>query len=255
MLSGYVAFVKKEFMENSRTFKLLILFSVFFIFGMMGPLTAKLTPEIIKTFATDEITFTLPEPSAVDSYIQFFKNVGQMGLLVLVLIFGGTLTNEYTKGTLINVLTKGLSRRTIIFAKFTAASILWTLTMLISIVTTFGYTKYLFPEDTVYHLIPAVACLWLFGVFLLAVIIFASTLVNSNYSCLLIVAIIVAALFMINIIPPVRSYNPSLLASQNVAMLAENYDLKDCLKSVVVTLTSIAGLLIASVTLFDKKRI
>ncbi|SEW34679.1 ABC transporter permease [[Clostridium] fimetarium] len=254
-MRGYMAFVKKEFMENTRTYKLLILFAVFLIFGMMGPVIAKLTPELIKSMDLQGIPFTIPVPTAKDSYIQFFKNDGQMGLLILVLIFGGTLTREYTKGTLINVLTKGLPRKTVIFAKYTVGSILWTVSLVLSLLTTYGYTVYLFPNDNVYNIVPSVGCLWIFGLFLLAVIIFASTLVESSYSCLLITALILILLFTINIVPAIVPYNPVLLASGNVSMLEQGYDFSDVIKSLSVTIVAIVGLIWAAVIIFNKKKI
>lgn len=116
-MRGYLAFVKKELLEQVRTYKLLILFLVFFIFGMLSPLMAKLMPEILSQMPMDGITITIPDPTAIDSYSQFFKNLTQMGLIVLVLLFSGTLTTELSKGTLINVLTKGLTRYAVILAK------------------------------------------------------------------------------------------------------------------------------------------
>lgn len=254
-MRGYIAFVKKEFMENTRTYKMLILFTVFFIFGVMSPLMAKLTPEILKSYAVEGMQMTsIPVPTAKDCYMQFFKNNGQMGLLILVLMFGSTLTREYSKGTLINVLTKGLSRKAVIFAKYTVASVLWTLSILISLLTTYGYTVYLFPKDKVYHLIQSVGCLWIFGLFLLAVIMFVSTLVKNGSSCLLLTAIIICALFTINIAPVVVPYNPLFLASCNNDMLAQNYDFT-VVKSVIVTLIAIVGLIGSAVVVFNKKKI
>ena len=254
-MRGYIAFVKKEFMENTRTYKLLILFAVFLIFGMMGPIMAKLTPEILKSIDMQGIPWDIPVPTALDSYKQFFKNDGQMGLLILVLIFGGTLTREYTKGTLINVLTKGLSRKTVIFAKYTVASILWTASLVLSFLTTYGYTVYLFPNEKVDNIVQSVGCLWIFGLFLLAVIIFASTLVESSYSCLLVIALILIVLFTINIVPAVVPYNPILLASENVSMLVQGYDFSDVIKSLSVTLVAIVGLIWAAVVTFNTKKI
>ena len=73
-MNGYLAFMKKEWMEQIRTYKLFILLVVFFIFGMLSPLTAKLMPELLSQFPIEVMTIILPEPSAIDSYTQFFKN-------------------------------------------------------------------------------------------------------------------------------------------------------------------------------------
>ena len=66
-MRGYLAFVKKELLEQVRTYKLLILFLVFFIFGMLSPLMAKLMPEILRQMPMDGITITIPDPTAIDS--------------------------------------------------------------------------------------------------------------------------------------------------------------------------------------------
>lgn len=70
---------------------------------MMSPLAAKLLPQIL---ASEGISITLPDPSAIDSWSQFFKNISQMGLIVTVILFSGVLGTELSKGTLINMLTK-----------------------------------------------------------------------------------------------------------------------------------------------------
>ena len=46
-MRGYLAFVKKEFMEIIRTYKLVVLGAIFLILGIMNPLTAKLTPTLL----------------------------------------------------------------------------------------------------------------------------------------------------------------------------------------------------------------
>lgn len=58
---------------------------------------------------------------AMVSWTQFYKNV-PMALLIFIILFSGILTSEYAKGTLINVLTKGLSRWKVIAAKTISAA-------------------------------------------------------------------------------------------------------------------------------------
>ena len=43
----YIAFMKKEFMENMKNYRFFILFAVFLIFGIMSAPLAKFTPEIL----------------------------------------------------------------------------------------------------------------------------------------------------------------------------------------------------------------
>src|SRR5690554_2518719 len=123
----YIAFLKKEMLESIRTYKLFIMVIVFSLFGVMNPLAAKLTPYLIETLIPEGNMINIPEPTALDSWAQFFKNINQMGLIVTLLIFSGILVNELSKGTLINMLTKGLSRKAVILSKYSSMVIIWTL--------------------------------------------------------------------------------------------------------------------------------
>ncbi len=40
-------FTKKEFVENARTYKVLITLLVFMLFGFINPITAKLMPQLL----------------------------------------------------------------------------------------------------------------------------------------------------------------------------------------------------------------
>lgn len=44
-MRAYVAFIKKEGLELVRTYKLLLMILIFFAFGVMSPLMAKLMPD------------------------------------------------------------------------------------------------------------------------------------------------------------------------------------------------------------------
>jgi len=96
-VKGYFAFLKKEFFEYTKTYKLFIMLMIFIIFGITNPLIAKLMPEIVGSLVTDGVVITLPEPTAYDAWAQFFKNATQMGLFVMVILFSGVLSSELSK--------------------------------------------------------------------------------------------------------------------------------------------------------------
>lgn len=218
-MRGYYAFLKKELLESIRTYKLLILIAVFFIFGMLSPLTAKLMPELLSSFLPEGMTLTIAEPTALDAWMQFFKNTSQMGLILIVILFSGILGTELTRGTLINMLTKGLSRYAVILSKLTAMILLWTVSYTTAFIVTWGYTAYLFPNDALPHLGLSLFCLWLFGTFLMTLLLFAAALVKSSYGALIVTGAVSALLAMVNIAPPAQKYNPLILALNNTALL------------------------------------
>jgi ABC-2 type transport system permease protein len=115
-----VAFFKKEMMEQARSGKLLFLVILFVLFGIMNPAVAKLTPWLLEvmadSLAASGMTVTAVTVSALDSWMQFFKNI-PMALIAFVLMQSSILTREYQSGTLILTLTKGLRRSHVVLAK------------------------------------------------------------------------------------------------------------------------------------------
>ncbi|MEG0329843.1 MAG: ABC transporter permease subunit [Longicatena sp.] len=256
-MNGTIAFIKKEWMEHIRTYKFLIMAIIFIIFGIMSPLFAKLMPEVLKSMSgVNGISLIeIPTPTAIDSYTQFFKNVTQMGLIVLLLVFSGLLSQEISKGTLIPLLTKGLSRTSVILAKYFVALCIWTICYYGAFLITYLYTIFLFPSMVVHHLFISVLCAWLFGAFLLALFLFASSVGRGNYGGLLLSVLFIGLLFILNLIPNVAQYSPLTLISVNVEMLKPTYILSDIFCSFIITIVSSFVLLFSSVLVFKKKKL
>ena len=111
-MRSLLAFTKKEITEQARTGKLLFLGILFVLFGIMNPAVAKLTPWLMEQMADSladmGMNITEVTVTAMDSWVQFFKNI-PMALIAFVLLESSIFTKEYRSGTLILSLTKGLS--------------------------------------------------------------------------------------------------------------------------------------------------
>ncbi|MCH1983195.1 ABC transporter permease subunit [Ruminococcus sp. OA3] len=255
-MTAYTAFVKKEFCEQIRTYKLLVLGLVFLLLGMMNPLTAKFLPELVENFLPAEITMEIPEPTMMDSWIQFFKNVPQMGLFVLVLVFGGSISGELQRGTLIPVLTKGMMRRTVIFSKFTAACLTWTAAYTVCFGVSWLYSAYFWgTEIDMRRLLAAVGMVWLFGILLLSVELLGGILFTGGWGSLLFTGIFIVLQFLLGIIPAAGDYLPVRLVSDNMEMLQSQAVRDGFGISVLITVLTTLLCLGISVLLFNKKHI
>jgi ABC-2 type transport system permease protein len=254
-MRGFVAFTKKEIREGLRTYRYMILIAVFFLFGMMSPLLAKLMPNIFAGIEMQGVQIIMPEPTVLDAYSQFFKNLTQMGILVLLLVFGGMLSNELTKGTLINVLAKGLSRNAVILSKYVAAVLLWTLAYGMAAIVNYGYTEYLFSQTSVINLGFSMLCLWLFGCLILALILLSSTITSGNFGGLILSAISIVMMLLINVFPKLAKYNPITLASKNVALLSGEATVDDLMLTVMITCGLTAASILLSIILFNRKKL
>jgi len=254
-MKGYPAFLKKEFFEYTKTYKIFIVLMIFAVFGITNPLIAKLLPEILENLITDSVTITLPEPTAYDAWTQFFKNATQMGLIVMVILFSGVLSSELSKGTLINLLTKGLSRTAVILSKYTCMVLIWTASIVLCFGLTYGYTLYLFPKDKISNLLFSVFCLWMFGLFLLAALLFSATLTRSSFGCLLITGVIVVICMIINIIPAVHRYNPISLSTDNMGLIMNSIEASSLYRTIMISCLLSLIFVSLSVVIFRKKQL
>ena len=260
-MKNYIIFLKKELFESIKTYKLVIMLAVFLVFGMISPLTAKFTPEILKwamesdpSTAGMDLSGLLTEPAAFDSWVQFFgSNTGQMGLIVLVIVFSGMISSELSRGTLTIMLSKGLSRAAVILSKLTSAVLIWTVSFILSFLTAWGYTAYMF-EDSVPNLFAAVFCLWVFGVFLLALTALMATLTSKGYACMLSVGAVSVVLALLTLIPNTAKYNPSSLIGSPLQFLSGEAAPRRAYPALVVAAIGIAAFTTLAVIIFSKNK-
>ncbi len=254
-MNAYLAFVRKEFTESRRTWRLFLLLTVFLLFGIMNPVIAKITPDLLRTFMPEGVTIKLPEPSAIDSWAQFFKNVSQTGLIVVVIIFSGIMAAEFSGGTLINLLTKGLSRTTVVLAKLTAAVSLWTLAYALCFAVTWVYTLWFWRDSGSLDLFLPVFGLWLFGVLLLVLLVLGGVLFMNTIGSLLLTGGVVVMLTLLNIAPRLQKYNPATLSASNTAVVAGQLAKADFTPAVIVCLIAIAALAAAAVAILNRRQL
>ena len=255
-MRAYTAFTAKELTEFTRTYKLLIIGLVFLLFGIMSPLAAKFMPELLTSFMPEGMQITIADPTALDSWMQFEKNISQIGLFVIVIVMSGMMAGEYSRGTLVNILTKGLPRRTVILSKFTAAVLLWTGAYLVCFGTAYAYTWFYWRKTVnTPGLTEAAFALWLFGVFLVAVTILGGVLVRTPYGTLLFTGLAVVAQFLLNMIPKVEKYNPIQLAAGGTPLLQGQLEAGSLVKPMIVAGACTVGCVVAACAVFHKKKL
>jgi len=253
-MRAFVAFTKKEFVESLRTFRLIVLMAVFVLLGIISPLTAKMMPEILKAVAEAGLVITMPDPVAMDSWAQFYSNVGQMGMLALIITFCGIMANELSRGTLVNLLTKGMKRHVVILSKFLYASVLWTVCYVICFAVCYMYTAFYWPMDGMNHVFLSFFAPWLFGELLLALLIFGGVLFGNFYGSLLSCGGLILVLSLLNIIPAVQKYNPIVLAGDVFNLLNGQKEVADFVPAFIICAAATVLLVAASVAVFNKKK-
>ncbi len=256
-MKTFIAFFKKEFLENLRTSKLLIMGVLFLGFGIMNPAIAKLTPALMEAMsdnlAESGMVVTTVTVDALTSWTQFFKNI-PMALIAFVLIYGSTFTKEYESGTLVLILTKGLARYKVVLAKTLMMLLVWTTGYWFCFGVTYMYNAFYWDNDLAVGLLPASLNWWLFGVMVVSLIVFLSTLSNSHVGVLLCTGGVVFVSYMLSLIPELKNYVPTNLMNTSELMIGK-LEQKNFIETILVTIFIIIVSLATSIPIMNKKQL
>ncbi|MBN5992167.1 ABC transporter permease [Clostridioides difficile] len=247
----YIAFTKKEFKENLRNYKLFSLIILFLIFGISSPISAKFMPDLIAHFApTLKVTAA---PTALDSWTQFFSNISGLGMSLTLIIFCNILSNEYSKGILVIMLTKGLSRSSIVLSKFSVTVIIMTIGFWLSFLFAYGYTMYFWPTANLNHIIFSAFNLWLIGIMYISVLILGCVLFRPAFASVLLVLVATLLLSLISIPKQIAPYTPNFLMSKNIDLISGKVAMPEFIIPIIITVLISIVCLLAAVILFNKK--
>lgn len=253
-MKSLIAFFKKEILECARTGKLTILCILFLLFGIMNPAIAKLIPwlaEIMSdSLAENGMIVTSITIDALTSWTQFFKNI-PIALTVFMLIYSGIFVKEYESGTLILILTKGLSRYKVVLAKFVVMFTIWTIGYWVCFAVTYGYNAYFWDNSIAVGLIPAAIHWWLFGIWVICLMVLFSALCKKYTGVLLGTGGSILAVYLLGLFPKTGRYIPTVLMHNSSLLIgAESADIY--MVAIIITVLVSAASLILSIAIMNK---
>jgi ABC-2 type transport system permease protein len=205
----------KELREQWRTYRFLVIAVVFVAFaGLLSPIMAKLTPELLKSLTTSTgqtISIQLPEPTAADSLAQFLKNLTQIGVIALILVVMGVVALERERGTAATVLSKPVSRLSFLLAKFAALTMTFAASLILAALACWYYTVVLFGslDAGLFLRLSLLAALYLWV--WLAVTFLCSALFKSQIAAGGLAFGVYVASSLLGIVPRLKDYLPGAL--------------------------------------------
>ena len=118
-MTGFTAFVRKEFEEIRKTSRMWVLPGIMLFFGLTSPILAKLTPLLLKSTAGSQpgMTIQIPDPTYVDAYRGFAQNLTQIMIIAVIIATAGIISREVRSGAAALVLVKPVSRGGMVLAK------------------------------------------------------------------------------------------------------------------------------------------
>ncbi len=137
--------LRKEWLAQWRTYRVLVVGVVLTVCGLLSPLLAKYTPELIKLVPEGEaIARIIPPPTLLDAVTQYLKNMSQFGVILALLLAMGAVAQEKEQGTAAMLLVKPVPRGTFLAAKFAALTLTFALGVALAGVAGYYYTLLLF---------------------------------------------------------------------------------------------------------------
>lgn len=256
-MRAFIAFFKKELLESLRSGKLMILAVIFCAVGIMNPAIAKLTPWLFEMLseelAESGIIVGATQVDALTSWTQFFKNI-PIAFIAFIFIYGSVFIKEYDSQTLVLILTKGLARYKVVLAKYSVMLLVWSAGYWLCFGITYLYNDFYWDNSIATGLMPAVLNWWLFGVFVVSLVVLFSVLMSTYGNVLLCTGGVIFASYMLGLLPKVAKYLPTSLMSSGALLIgAEEADkyVFAIIVSVLFSLISVA----LSIPILNKKQI
>ena len=251
------AFLKKEWMETVRSGRLFLLLLIFSLFGIMNPAIAKLTPWMMSVMSESledaGFVMTSVKVDAMTSWTQFYKNI-PLALMIFVLLESSAFTSEYQKGTLIPVVTKGLPRHCVVEAKALMLYLTWSFGYFLSFGITLLYNSFFWDNSVVSHFTMGAVCYWLFGIWVISLLVFFSAVCENSSLVLLGTGSVAAGVYLLGLFPGISRYVPSKLMD-GLGLLQGIYSPEDYVVSIIISCILSVLCFILAVRCFERRKI
>ena len=210
-MTGFSILFRKEWKWQLRTWRLLAVAAVFVITGVSAPLLLHFLPDLIEA-AGEEMVVQVPDFQAADAVNSFLGNLGQFGLIAVILAGMGAISTERSSGTVEMTMCKPVGFAAFVMAKFASLALTLLLALIAGGAGAYAYTAILFgtPDAATF-----IACTALMGAHLtviLALTLLASAVTRSQLVAAVLSLVVVIALAVLGAIPGAKPVLPSGLA-------------------------------------------
>lgn len=242
-----------EWLRLVRTGRLWIIFGVWALFGVLGPLSARYLSEIIERFGGD-VQVQVAEPVPVDGMGQFLANAGQLGVLAVIAVAAGALCFDAKPDWSAFLRTRTGSTRPLVLPRVVWSTIGAIAGLLAGTLLAATLTAILIgtPDVADVALGTALSCLYL--AFVVAVVALAASFVRQAITTVLLAVGALLVLPILQLISPIEPWLPSKLLGAIPALMGDT-PATDLFKAAAVTLVIVPALLAWTIVRLDRREL
>ena len=258
-MANFMILLKKNLVEMIRNKRIIIFSAVFVALSLISAFSAKYLP-VLLDFLLSELgegmgnELFLFEGTVADSYIQLISNFGEIAILLVSIMFAGTIVKEKNKGTYYSLKMNGVKDHQIVLSHFVSQVILVGVSYLVSVAIFVLLNILLFRQ-----IMGLRGCVVLTYMFLLLLVticfsLFASCLCKKSGKAYLLVILSYFVVTFMEIIPYLNKVNPiHLLTISTNLMYIEEYSLSEHLITSFSTIGICVGLITLSLFLVKNR--
>jgi ABC-2 type transport system permease protein len=175
-MNGFVPFIRKEFGETVKTWRLCVLPGFLLFSAVSSPIVTYLMPTLLDQLGTAQqgLSITVSDPTAIQAYLEFLGNLTELTLFALVIAYGGIVSGEVRSGTAALTLAKPLSRAAFVTGKWLSQAVVVVAGTALATLICIGLTQLLFGGGPAARTAVAVALWAAYALMLLAVMVLLS---------------------------------------------------------------------------------
>ena len=218
-MTGFTALLGKELLEIARTWRGWVLFLILLFFAITGAPLALYTPQILASLSeTQALSIALPDPTYLDAYAQWIKNLEQLGIVALIISSGGIIAGELGSNTAAVVLSKRISRPAFVLAKFVAQVLFVSVAVVITTAVAEVATTFAFGATAPADLFTAAGSWLVFAWMMVAIVVWLSALVSPLAAGGLGVGTFFAV-SLLGLFRPLAEYSPAGVSAVTAALM------------------------------------
>lgn len=245
---------RKEVTEILKTYKIYVIPLLFLVFGFASPVITKLLPDILAGLSNMEIV--VPEMSWIDAFDQFFKNLNQIGIIAVILMFMGRVAEEKHRGTATMILSKPVSRTAWVIAKFGAAVLLVLLSMIPAYLACCIYTKILFGTASVALSLQATSVFAVYVIYVIGFTVGASAVMKTQVAAGGVsVGLLILSSLLLAFSQKLSRFCPGSLTGYPHSLLSGSMSLSEAFPALLSALVSTVLFLSVGIFAFERQEV